>query len=168
LQGNFPAFFRTFPAGFSTLLAVIVVVGRTLFSAPFTDIGTEFAVPGCIFTVSRQRPGTQITNVQTFPAAVRTIIVTLLTDHFFQTIFAIRHTFQAGINTFLVIHSLVFFLETVSPGAMFVRYPEKKWEKLYCWSNIRQTVRFKKQYLQKYSIRFTEKVGHLISLSIIT
>ena len=116
LQGHFPAFLSTFPAGFRTLLAVLVIMSGTLLGAPFTDLGAEFTVPGSVLTFPCQGPGAEVTDVQAFPTTVRAVVMTIHADHLFQTIFTVDHTFQAGINTFLIFHSSNFFLKNQEIG----------------------------------------------------
>ena len=73
-----------------------VIAHATLICAPFTNVSAQIADVGRKLTFAGQSLYAKLTYVETIPAAERTIVESILADHFMQTTFAIDSTLLAG------------------------------------------------------------------------
>jgi hypothetical protein len=93
-------------------LAVVVIVLFTLLGTPLANIRTQLADLAGVFAIARHRLNTGFTDVDALGTATRTVVVTLLSAHGFQTLGTGDHTLLTGFDaTFELAHRLLPWLK---------------------------------------------------------
>lgn len=107
---HFITCFYAFTAAFCAFFAMLHVVGFTLFSTPVANLCANVTILLDVRAVPLHSSYAESANLNTFPAAVRAIIITGFIHHVAQAFLAIGNAFQAGVYAVLVIHGYGFFL----------------------------------------------------------